>query len=708
MTRQPGRFLALIFAAVLLLPSTVSAQPQRPSFRSPTDQELSTTKFAGKDWITYGGAINNGRYSTLNQINTSNVGTLRGAWLTRLGSARGSKYIFEADPLVIDGVMYVPTGNDDVFALDAKTGRKLWEYFSDIPQTNDLICCGWDNRGVAAGGGKIFSGQLDGTFVALDQQTGQIVWKVQLEDYREGFSITGASRYFEGLIFTGMSGAENGVRGRVYALDANTGREVWRFYTVPAPGEIGGETWPSPNDPDPVKRDAYLRGGATVWQGVAIDPELGMMYFSTGNTGPDYDGSVRPGDNLFAASIVALDYRTGQYRWHFQEVRHDIWDYDAPSPVVLFEQTYNGVERKGLSQAGKTGWVYYLDRTNGEPLIGMEYRAVPQDPRQATAETQPHPVGDKFGPHCADPVPGFPLAGCMFDPFWDIPVVMPGSIGNWSPTSYSPQTGFTYVMGQNGLSGRAMRPEIYVQGKRYTSGANVTPPDSPINNTLTAMDSRTNTIAWQHTYPGARSYGAASTAGNLLFVGRVDGNLVAYNAATGDELWKFQTGWGISAPPMTYEVDGVQYVAVASGGNRGGLSTLDGDAVWAFSLNGLIDEVPSPGPVQTKATAGGGTVRLGQPVGNAATTVGAGWIFEGTVQMQDYAFSPPGVTVPVGTTLSWTNTGSVVHTATENSRAWDTGDIPSGETRSITFNSAGTYNYTCSPHPWMLGRVVVQ
>jgi quinohemoprotein ethanol dehydrogenase len=361
---------------------------------------------------------------------------------------------------------------------------------------------------------------------------------------------------------------------------------------------------------------------------VAIDPELGMMYFSTGNTGPDYDGSVRPGDNLFAASIVALDYRTGQYRWHFQEVRHDIWDYDAPSPVVLFEQTYNGVQRTGLSQPGKTGWIYYLDRTNGEPLIGMEYRPVPQDPRQATADTQPFPVGDKFGPHCADPWPGFPLAGCMFDPFWDIPVVMPGSIGNWSPSSFSPLNGFTYVMGQNGLSGRAMRPEAYERGKRYTAGANVTPPDWPTTNTVTAMDSRTNTIVWQKELPGARSYGAVSTAGNLVFVGQADGNLVAYDSTTGQELWKFQTGWGISAPPMSYEVDGVQYVAVASGGNRGGITTLDGDAVWSFSLNGVIDELPSPGQVSTRATVGGNT-RIGDAVGNAATTVGAGWISRG-------------------------------------------------------------------------------
>ena len=696
-----------VIVGALLLPASVLAQSQGPTFRSPNDQELTQTKVAGNNWITYGGAITNGRYSTLDQVNTSNVQTLRGAWLTRLGSGKGTKYIFEADPIVIDGVMYIPTGNDDIFALDAKTGKKLWEYNSDIPQVNDLICCGWDNRGVAAGQGMIFSGQLDGSFVGLDQQTGKLLWRTQLEDYHDGFSITGATRYYDGMVFTGMSGSENGVRGRLYALDAKTGQEIWRFYTVPGPGDIGGNTWPQPSDPDPVRRDAYTHGGATVWQAPAIDPDLGMIYFSTGNAGPDYDGSVRPGDNLFTASIVALDYKTGQYKWHFQEVHHDIWDYDAPSPVVLFDQSYNGVPRKGLSQPGKTGWVYYLDRTNGQPLVGVDEKPVGQEPRMATAATQPYPVGDKFVKDCVQgPIQGFPIVGCMFDAFYDTPVVMPGSAGNWSPSSFNPQTGFTYVFGGQTVTGRAMKPETYVQGKRYTAGANVTPPNQPIENTVTAMDSRTNKIAWQKTLPGDRSYGAVSTAGNLVFVGQADGNMVAYDARTGDQLWKFQTGWGVSAPPMTYSVDGVQYIAVASGGNRGGVSTTDGDAVWAFALNGTIDELPSPPPVQTKTSLGGPLVKLGDPVGRTDTQ-GLSKPFDGTIDTADYAFTPVRVSVPSGTTLNWSNSGAVIHTATAVNGAWDTGDIPSGATVGVTFQNTGVYDYNCNPHPWMLGQVVV-
>src|ERR1700681_568421 len=233
--------LLTLVAGAMMFPGSLSAQTAP---RTITTQDLQQTKMGGNDWITHGGALNNDRYSSLNQINTSNVTQLKGTWMTRLGSGRGGKYEFEADPVVVNGIMYIPTGNDDIFALDAKTGRKIWEYNSDIPQTNDLICCGWDNRGVSAAEGKIFSGQLDGSFVAIDQKTGKILWRTQLEDYHDGYSITGATRYFDGLVFSGMSGGENGIRGRVYALDARTGTEVWRFYTIPGPNDIGGNTWP--------------------------------------------------------------------------------------------------------------------------------------------------------------------------------------------------------------------------------------------------------------------------------------------------------------------------------------------------------------------------------------------------------------------------------------------------------------------------------
>src|SRR5215471_11922575 len=337
--------------AVVLFPASLSAQTVP---RTITTEELAKTQSGSNEWITNNGAMNNQRYSALNQINTSNVSQLKGVWMGRLGSGLGAKYRFEADPLVVDGVMYIPTGNDDIFALDAKTGRKLWEWQSDIPQNMDLICCGWDNRGVAVGDGRVYTGLLDGSFVALDQQTGKLLWRTQLEDYKDGYSLTGAYRFYDGLVFMGISGAENGIRGRVTALDAKDGHEVWRFYTVAGPGEIGADSWPGPNDPDPEKAAAYTHGGASVWQAPAIDPDLGMLYFSTGNAGPDYDGSMRPGDNLFAASIVAL-HLDGTYAWHFQQVHHDIWDFDSPSPTVLYDTTINGQPVKAIAEASKTG-----------------------------------------------------------------------------------------------------------------------------------------------------------------------------------------------------------------------------------------------------------------------------------------------------------------------------------------------------------------
>ena len=285
----------------------------------------------GKDWVTNGGNLTNQRYSTLKQIDTSNVKQLKGAWMTRLkGSGYGGKYSFEATPLVKDGIMYIVTGNDDVFALNAKTGEFLWERWSGIDQKLTSVCCGWDNRGVAMGEGMVFLGQLDANVVALDVKTGKDVWKTPIEVWQDGYGITSAPLYYDGIVYSGITGGEYGVRGRLTALDAKTGKILWRWYTTAAPGQVGGNSWPAGTD-------AYLHGGASIWNTPAVDPQLGLIYFATGNCGPDYDGSIREGDNLFCSSVVALNAKTGEYAWHFQEVHHDIWDYDAASPVILFD-----------------------------------------------------------------------------------------------------------------------------------------------------------------------------------------------------------------------------------------------------------------------------------------------------------------------------------------------------------------------------------
>ena len=398
----------------------------------------------GKDWITNGGNLTNQRYSTLKQIDTTNVKQLKGAWMTRLkGSGLGGKYSFEAAPLVKDGIMYVVTGNDDVFALNAKTGEIIWETGRASTRRSPTVCCGWVNRGLAMGEG-----------MHLPRPARRQCRRPRHEDRQGGVAdadrgVAERLRHHQRPALLRRHHLQRHHRRGIRrarpptALDAKTGKILWRLYTLPGPGEIGGDTWPPGTD-------HYMRGGATIWNTPALDPELGLVYFATGNCGPDYDGSMREGDNLFCASIVALKAKTGEYAWHFQQVHHDIWDYDAASPVVLFDTVINGQPRKGIAEAGRTGWVYILDRTNGKPLIGIEERPVPQEPRQKTAKTQPYPIGDAVVPQCAEPLPGYEKAGCIFEPFWETPVlIQPSGIGgtNWSPMPYSPDTGYFYVPG---------------------------------------------------------------------------------------------------------------------------------------------------------------------------------------------------------------------------------------------------------------------
>lgn len=396
-------------------------------------------------WPTNGGDSYNRRFSPLTQINHDNVANLKGVWRTHLnGSGTGPRNSGEAAPIVYNGVAYIITGDDDVFALSIATGEILWNYQANLNFLIDTVCCGWTSRGVGIGDGRIYVGQLDGKLLALDMNNGTVLWETQAERWEEGYTITAAPLYYDGMVFTGFSGGERGIRGKLSAFDASTGEPLWSFNNIPGPGEFGHDTWPQDNT-------VWMDGGASVWQTPAVDPELGLLYYSTGNAGPDFNGRVRAGDNLFASSILALDLHTGAYRWHFQEVHHDIWDYDAPNPVILFDIEIDGVERKALSQAGKTGWLYILDRITGAPLIGIEEKPVPQEAMMYTSPTQPYPVGDAFVPQSIRITPeGYKAKnnGQIFTPFWTESVVIaPGVAGgaNWPPSAHDPRTGFTYV-----------------------------------------------------------------------------------------------------------------------------------------------------------------------------------------------------------------------------------------------------------------------
>jgi quinohemoprotein ethanol dehydrogenase len=594
-------------AALVAVLGAATAAAQRVPASPPKFTAQDLTAPPTQNWITNGGNILNQRYSPLALIDKDNVAKLKPTWRTHLnGSGTDSKYSGQAQPIVYDGVIYIPTGANDVFALDADTGKILWTYEAHLDPGITTICCGWESRGVALGDGKVFAGQLDGKLVALDHATGKVVWQVQAETNADGFSITTAPLYYDGLVITGFAGGDRAGRGRVKAFDARTGKLVWTFYTIPGPGEVGHDTWPSNNE-------TWKHGGAAVWQTPAIDPELKLLYFSTGNPGPDLNGSVRPGDNLFSVSIVAIEAKTGKYRWHFQQVHHDLWDYDSPNPVVLFDAMYGGTLRKGIVEIGKTGYVYILDRVTGKPLVGIEERPVPQEPRQATAATQPIPLGDEIVPHEIDIEPeGFKLVnqGRIFTPFWDTPVVVKplGTGGaNWPPSSYDPETNLLYVCTGDGAAAYSTKEGgvewvMPKPGGRYFGGeykrSNV-----PRRGVLAAVDVRTNRLAWRQQWGELCYAGSVVTRGGLLFIGRNDGRLQALDKSDGTLLWEYETDAGIHAAVSTFERAGKQYVvALSAGGFFPG--TTRGDSVYMFALDG--GGIPSGG----KAEPSGGAVEL--------------------------------------------------------------------------------------------------
>ncbi len=560
---------------------------------SPSQTDI-TVDYAGKEWITYGGDYFNRRYSTLDQINSENINELAPVWVTSLGSGIDFKYSGEATPLVQDGVMYVATGANNVSALDAKTGEQIWLYEPDIPQEMDTVCCGWTTRGVAIGDGKVYVGLLDARLVALDIKTGEVVWETKVAEWEKGYTITSAPLFYNDKVYTGVAGGEYGIRGRVMAYDSDYGREVWRFYTIPTPWERDGNTWPADND-------SWLKGGAPVWNTPSVDPDLGYIYFATGNTAPDLDGSAREGDNYYANSVVAVNAESGEYVWHFQEVHHDIWDMDPANPVILYDVEMEGKMRKGLGQAGKTGWVYFLDRETGEPLVGIDEKEVPQEENQKTAKTQPFPKGDSFVPQSItqedvdrdldDTFEG--TIGSIFTPFWDVPITLkPGPQGgaNWPPSAYNPDTELFYVLGNDTyFSFSREDEEAWEEGSMYIGSIMQPVSDAPQRGTVTALDVKTNKIVWQKNWDTVAYSGVLTTKGNLVFVGHNDGRLIAFDAKTGDELWSYKMDAGANAPSITYEIDGEQYISIFAAGNALA-GTVHGDKVYTFKLGGNLAE----------------------------------------------------------------------------------------------------------------------
>jgi alcohol dehydrogenase (cytochrome c) len=603
-----------------------------------------------RDWPYYGNDLGNMRYVDLDQINPGNVAQLTPAWIFHTGVS-GPKTSFESQPIVVDGTLYISSPHGHVYALDAVTGALKWLYNPQVPPLHEMaICCGQTNRGVAVGDGKVFVGQLDATLVALDAQSGNVLWKTAVDKWEDSWTETMAPQFVNGKVLIGSSGGEFELRGHISAYDANTGNMLWRFYTSPGPGEVGNDTWAG---------DSWKGGGATVWTTPAVDPDLGMVYFGTGNAGPDLDGSGRGGNNLFTSSVVAIDLNTGAYRWHFQEVHHDLWDYDGPQPTHLFTLEKGGQQIPALGHANKNGYYFILDRRTGEPLYNVTEVPVPTDPSwQLASPTQPQPATDPLIPHSVvQTLPGTQAAP-FYTPPQEKPLVMqPGAESGpeWPPAAYSPRTKYTYI------PAGGYEPWLYYgeQGSPNTLGSTLS--DKPSYaagdhyGLFDALDTTTGKLAWQMKVP-ERAASGVTVAGDVVFLGEGNGKFDGVDAKTGAVLWSYQptepNAGGANGAPAVYMVGGREYVVMAFGGNtqvRSGQNSPPGDVLIAFALPQAGQGAPnvvSADPVQL-ASGDIDQSKLTDPVKSAPPDA---LVID--VMAENIHFSPNHLTVKAGQKLA--------------------------------------------------------
>ena len=508
-----------------------------------------STVAAQQGWSVYGGDPGNKRFSELKQIHTGNVKDLKVAWALQLGSLRSQ----ESTPLVIGDTLFVTSshGPKNVFAVNAKTGEVKWRYSPEVPAgIEQYACCDVNNRGVAYANGRVFVGRLDGHLVALDANTGKELWKTQVIDYTQGSVITSPPLLVKDLVVTGFGGGEYGARGFIAAYDQATGKEVWRFWTVPGPGEKGNDTW---------KGDSWKFGGGVAWHIGSYDPQLNLVYYGTSNPSP-WGASVRGNDssdigpytNLYTTTTLALDADTGKLVWHFQHTPHDAWDYDGVNELVLADLTIKGQKVPVAMKADRNGFFYVLNRKTGELISATPFVHV----------NWAKGIDMKTGRPIEDPVKRPRLKQWAKD-------VCPNLLGgkNWQPMSYNPQTGLVYIptlnlcMDMMGVEPQYKRGTFYLAVDFDLGKAG---PGGHLGEFI-AWDPVNQKKVWGNKNELLYLGGALSTAGGLVFHGDLKGWFYALDAKTGKTLWKFNTGSGISAAPITYTVDGKQYVAVVSG-----------------------------------------------------------------------------------------------------------------------------------------------
>jgi alcohol dehydrogenase (cytochrome c) len=487
------------------------------------------------DWPSYNGDYTGRRFSGLTQITPQNVGHLQAQWVFHARTPG----VLEGTPVVVNGIMYF-TGSNDVFALNAQSGEVLWHYAR--PVSGGLVddASGHINRGVAISGTRLFTETDNAHLLCLDARSGHLIWDIPYAEGNKNYGATGAPLILKDKVLVATSGGDDGVRGFLAAFDINTGKRAWRLWTIPAPGEPGSSSWPG---------DTYLHGGGTAWMPGTYDPELNTLYWGTGNASPDYDGTVRPGDDLYTSCLLAIDPDTGKLKWYFQFTPHDLYDYDAVETPVLVDTDYQGQPRKLIVEANRNGYVYVLDRTNGKFLSATQFvqkltwaKGVDANGRPMTTDLLPTADGT---------------------------LICPGVEGatNWYSPSYSEVTHLFYFLSLESCTIYFRKPAAFTEGKEYYSTGTKRDPNAKSSQVLLAFDPQTKTFVWRYPQAGdSHGWGGVmSTASGLVFFADNQGFFEAADATTGKSLWHFNTGQSLHASPMSYAVSGHQYVSIASG-----------------------------------------------------------------------------------------------------------------------------------------------
>lgn len=580
--------LGFALATAMLVASLAGAQPV-------TTSQLENAADDNSSWLTYGRDYYAQRYVDLDEITPANVNRLQAAWVFATG---GENRGFQATPLLHNGVLYISADGSRAFAIDARTGKKLWGYDPEIgKEVERVYCCGAINRGLGLLGELVYIGTLDARMVALNKDTGAVVWDTKVVDWEQGYSITGAPLVVKDMVLTGVAGGEYGIRGFVKAFDAQTGELRWTAYTIPGPGEPGNETWPG---------DTWKNGGGPTWTTGVYDPSLNLVYWNTGNAAP-WNCRVRQGDNKWTASTIAIDADSGNIDWGFQYTPWDCWDYDAVSTPVLadVELGDHGLV-KALFHHDKNGFFYALDRTNGkfiygEPIVPGINWAFGLDPVTGRPDVNPDMIAESGGPEVGPIIPS--LEGAI----------------DWQPLAYNPELDYLYFMSNQWAMGYKFWEEDTFEpptsGEWYLGAdyQQYLTSDNPGN--FVAFDVVNRKVVWRAASPAPFWAGAVATSTGLVFTGDMRGYVMAFDAYSGTLLWQFQTGSGIIGSPITYELDGTQYLAVPSGGIGGDMTFYYTEPkagnLWVFALDGGGPARVPPGTNLT--TLEGGLPRVGQP-----------------------------------------------------------------------------------------------